>query len=87
MHVDKLKPCHDPEEQTLDSRLPVDASEITSDDDQASDVQGIGDDTMGHVPPTFDLSWARRGGAHSQNQGRRQLLLHGDQMLKTITWL
>ena len=62
MHVDKLKPCHDPEEQTLDSRLPVDASEITSDDDQASDVQGIGDDTMGHVPPTFDLSWARRGG-------------------------
>ena len=40
VHVDKLKPCHDPEEEKLDSRLPVDASEITSDDDQASDVQG-----------------------------------------------
>jgi len=30
VHVDKLKPCHDPEEQKLDSQLPVNAPQITS---------------------------------------------------------
>jgi len=40
VHVDKLKPCHDPEEQKLDSQLPVNAPQITSDNDQASDIQG-----------------------------------------------
>jgi len=39
VHVDKLKPCHDPEEQKLDSQLPVNAPQITSDNDQASDIR------------------------------------------------
>jgi len=40
VHVDKLKPCHDPEEQIPDSQLPVNTPQFTSDNDEANGIQG-----------------------------------------------